>query len=86
MAAVTPTKTRSDHISDLNRGPITSVWAAAPSCTETFRLTTIDSVPHLYSGHAYNRFFQPGCMPTGTIRESSLTASENWDLYYCMAA
>jgi hypothetical protein len=90
MAAVTTapplsTETRSDFISDLNRGPITSVWAAAPSCTETLRLTTQDSFSYLYSGHAYNWYFQPGCMPTGTRAEALLSDPKRWDSYYCMA-
>jgi hypothetical protein len=84
---VTPvTETRSNFIKDLNRGPITSVFTPAPSCTETLRLVTQDSTSWLYFGHAYNPYFQPGCMPTGTRAESVLSDPARWDSYYCMPA
>jgi hypothetical protein len=80
------TETRADFIKELNRGPITSVFVPAPSCTETLRVLVQDSASYLYSGHAYNPYFQPGCMPTGTRAEGLLSDPKRWDSYYCMAA
>ncbi|KAH5435988.1 hypothetical protein HBI16_117230 [Parastagonospora nodorum] len=70
------------YISGLNRGPITSVFAPAPSCTQTLRLTADGTNSWLYSGHAYQEYYQSGCMPTGTKVEAALSDKEEWDSYY----
>jgi len=77
------TETRSSYISGLNRGPITSVFAPAPSCSQTLRLTADGTNSWLYSGHAYQEYYQSGCMPTGTKVEAAFSDREEWDSYYC---
>lgn len=63
-------------ISGFNRGPITTLFAAPPSCTATVSL--VDRASAYYVGH-YGSYYDPECYPSN---EAGKPAS-NWDKYYC---
>ena len=68
-----------------NSGPITSLSAHAPSCTETLTFTagTVDGDSNeLYVGHHGNPV-STDCYPRGTPEAPPLNDEEAWRVYYC---
>lgn len=72
-------------ISSWNRGPITTLYAHPPSCTETFTFTagTRDGDRNdLYVGHHGNPV-SAACYPRGTPGAMPLGDDDAWTVYYC---
>ena len=62
-----------------NRGPITSLFVALPSCTAT--LTMDQKSIGLFAIHAGGQYFDPACIPMGW--PGNEVASLTWGDYYC---
>lgn len=83
MTSTTITQTEPAAIAAQNRGPITSVFVPAPSCTETLTLDTTAGNNYLYFGHGNNPYVDYSCIATGTRIAIELVDQESWGSYYC---
>ena len=67
-----------DIISGYNRGSITSMFEAPPSCTETITLAS----SALFLGH-WGLDFDQACYPIASNPSAAPAPTAGWDAYYC---